>query len=322
LNSKPARALMLVLLALAFSTTGCNVINEMRAKNSLNEGVREFNKRKFDLAEAKFNRAMELAPDLPNAERFRAQSIFQQFTIKPGEELANKSLKALDDLIKHNPNNPEIMNEALASKAAVYEQLSIIASASSPPNPDLAHRHQEARFELLKQQAELPNQANKTKALVYYTIAREGYDQAKKISQSHRDQTKEMAKAAERKKAGESQDCRLYAVELGTPLNAEELQKVIPHVKTAREYIDKAVAADPNYAHAWSMRKLIYIQEDFIYQSIDKAPADRKGQLEQMIEASPARREQVCKLIQESHVTATRLYDEEKAAKAAEAGAS
>jgi hypothetical protein len=214
------------------------------------------------------------------------------------------------------------MNEALASKAAIYEQLSIIANASSPPNPDLAQRHQQARFELLKQQAELPNQDSRTKALVYYTIAREGYDQAKKISQGHRDQAKEMAKAAERKKAGESQDCRAYAVELGTPLNADELQQIIPHVKAAREYIDKAVEADTNYAHAWSMRKLIYIQEDFIYQSIDKAPADKKAQLEQMSGASPARREQVCKLIQESHVTATRLYDEEKATKAAEAGAS
>ncbi len=311
---------MLVLLALAFSTTGCNVINEMRAKNSLNEGVREFNKRKFDIAEAKFDRAMKLAPDLPNAERFRAQTIFQQFTIKPGEELAQRAIAALDDLIKHNPNNPEIMNEALASKAAIYEQLATIASASN--NPDLAQKHQQARFELLKQQAELPNQAGRTKALVYYTIAREEYDQAKKISQRHRDQTKEFAKAAERKKAGNSQDCRFYSVELNTPLTPEELQNMIPHVKSAREYIDKAVAADPNYAHAWSMRKLIYIQEDFVYQSIDKAPADKKAQLEQMAESSPARREQVCKLIQESHLTATKLYDEEKAAKAAEAGAS
>lgn len=311
---------MLVLLALAFATTGCNVINELRAKNSLNEGVREFNKRKFDLAEAKFSRAMELAPDLPNAERFRAQSIFQQFTIKPGEELAQKAIAALDDLIKHNPNNPEILNEGLASKAAVYEQLANIASANN--NPDLMQKHQQARFELLKQQAELPNQASRTKALVYYTIAREEYDQAKKISQPHRDQAKEMAKAAERKKMGDTQDCRVYAVELGTPLTPDEVEKIIPHVKSAREYIDKAVAADPNYAHAWSMRKLIYIQDDFIYQSIDKAPADRKAQLEQLAEASPARRDQACKMIQESHVTATKLYDQEKAEKAAEAGAS
>ena len=46
--------LLLALLSLVAATQGCGVINKLRAKDSLNEGVRDFNKGRYEEAEGKF----------------------------------------------------------------------------------------------------------------------------------------------------------------------------------------------------------------------------------------------------------------------------
>ena len=66
MNRKPNLMLLVALVALVVATQGCGVINKLRAKNSLNEGVREFNKGKYEAAGAKFDEAVKLSPDLAN----------------------------------------------------------------------------------------------------------------------------------------------------------------------------------------------------------------------------------------------------------------
>jgi len=81
LNKKKTSSLivLLVLLAMVLLTPGCGVVNSLRAKNSLNDGVREFNKGKYQVAEEKFLHALELDPDLTNAQLFYARALNAQF---------------------------------------------------------------------------------------------------------------------------------------------------------------------------------------------------------------------------------------------------
>src|SRR5437870_1048918 len=94
LNTKKKHFLLPALLALALTTPGCGVVNKLRAKNSLNEGVREFNKGKYQTAEDKFSRALELSPDLTNAQLYYAQAVKAQFDQILSEDLGKKTIAA------------------------------------------------------------------------------------------------------------------------------------------------------------------------------------------------------------------------------------
>src|SRR5262249_33104450 len=118
-------ALMLGLLAVVVTAQGCGVINQLRAKNSLNEGVREFNKGKFDAAEQKFYTALELSDgQLANAGLFYARAVYQQYDQKRNDETAQKALDAYQAVIDKNKDNEKLVDTALAFKADVYDKMS------------------------------------------------------------------------------------------------------------------------------------------------------------------------------------------------------
>ena len=104
-------------------TPGCGVVNSLRAKNSLNDGVREFNKGKYQLAEEKFAHALELNPDLTNAQLFYARALNAQFDQNLTDELGKKTIDAYDEIINKNQDKPDVVDQALAFKANIYSQL-------------------------------------------------------------------------------------------------------------------------------------------------------------------------------------------------------
>src|SRR4051812_12534889 len=111
-------ALLAAIAALVLATQGCGVINKLRAKNSLNEGVREFNKGKYETAEVKFKEAVELSPDLANAKLFRAQTIYQLYDQQRTQESAQRALDAYQDII-NNGKDPQLQDRALAFQADI-----------------------------------------------------------------------------------------------------------------------------------------------------------------------------------------------------------
>ena len=102
----------LILAVLASMTPGCGVVNSLRAKNSLNDGVREFNKGKYQLAEEKFARSLELNPDLTNAQLFYARSLNAQFDQSLTDDLGKKTIDAYDDIIRKNQDKPDAVDQA------------------------------------------------------------------------------------------------------------------------------------------------------------------------------------------------------------------
>lgn len=77
-SAKTALLASLVIVA-AFATSGCGLINGIRAKSELNEGARLYRSGDFAEAQQRFARALELDPDQRNAQLFLARSIDKQF---------------------------------------------------------------------------------------------------------------------------------------------------------------------------------------------------------------------------------------------------
>lgn len=266
MNNKKNFAL-LVLLALALMTPGCGVVNSLRAKNSLNDGVREFNKGKYQLAEEKFARSLELNPDLTNAQLFYARALNAQFDQSLTDELGKKTIDAYDDIIKKNQDKPDAVDQALAFKANIYNQL-------TRSNPEKAGEYRARQREAVEKRATLPSATAKTKADVYYTLG-VGYWQ-------------------------ESYDLNASYVSHNRAVPPEILAKMKPLVGKAHEYLKLAIKEDANYANAWFYEKLVYIEEmkyspadqnrlkTLAMEMQDKYMAMQKAQQQAAAEASPA----------------------------------
>jgi tetratricopeptide (TPR) repeat protein len=227
LNNKKNLA-FLVLLALALMTPGCGVVNSLRAKNSLNDGVREFNKGKYQLAEEKFARSLELNPELTNAQLFYARALNAQFDQSLTDELGKKTIDAYDDIISRNQDKPDAVDQALAFKANIYNQL-------TRSNPERASEYRAHQRETLEKRATLPSATAKTKADVYYTLG-VGYWQ-------------------------ESYDLNASYVTHNKPIPQNILDKMRDLVPKAHKSLLTAISVDPNYANAWFYEKLVYIEE-------------------------------------------------------------
>jgi len=227
LNNKKNIA-FLVLLALALMTPGCGVVNSLRAKNSLNDGVREFNKGKYQLAEEKFARSLELNPDLTNAQLFYARALNAQFDQSLTDDLGKRTIDAYEHIISKNQDKPDAVDLALAFKANIYSQL-------TRSNPERASEYRARQRETLEKRATLPSATAKTKADVYCTLG-VGYWQ-------------------------ESYDMNAGYVSKNRAVPPEILEKMKPLDQKAHEYLQKTISVDPNYANAWFYEKLVYIEE-------------------------------------------------------------
>lgn len=107
-------ALVLLVFAVIISTSGCAAINKVRAKNELNEAARAYKGGKFDEAEKRSRRALELDENQPNAPAFIARSIHAQYRqgISTPENIAKaeQAIKAYEDVLKRDQNNEEAFN--------------------------------------------------------------------------------------------------------------------------------------------------------------------------------------------------------------------
>lgn len=228
MNTTKKLGLALAVLAIAIAAPGCGVVNNLRAKNSLNEGVREFNKGKYKNAGEKFEEALSMSPDLTNAQVFYAHALNAQFDQNLTDDLGKKTIAAYDHIIARNPNNAEAIDQSLAFKANIYNQLTRI-------NTDKAAEYKSLQRETLEKRANLPSATTKTQADVYYTLG-VGYWQ-------------------------ESYDLNAGYVSHNRQVPTDILDKMRPLDTKAHEYLQKAISVDPKYANAWFYEKLVFIEE-------------------------------------------------------------
>ncbi len=118
--------LVVLLLAAALPLTGCGFISKLRARDSLNKGVRAFTEQKYDQAATYFEEAIRLDPDFPVARMYLATTYTSQFV--PGSpdpkstEMADKAIKTFEDVLTTDKTGQPNIN-AMLSIASLYYQL-------------------------------------------------------------------------------------------------------------------------------------------------------------------------------------------------------
>ncbi|HEX3253151.1 MAG TPA: hypothetical protein VHS05_27155 [Pyrinomonadaceae bacterium] len=108
----------IVLAVLVAISSGCGVVNRIRAKNQLNEAARAYREGRFPEAEAHSREAAALDPDNKTAPMFIARTIHAQY--RPGVQSpdniarAQQAIEAYQKLLEKNPKDEE------AYKAIAY----------------------------------------------------------------------------------------------------------------------------------------------------------------------------------------------------------
>src|SRR5678816_1112641 len=82
----------IVLAILVATTSGCGVINRIRAKNQLNEAARSYREGRFEEAEQHSREAAALDPENKTAPMFIARTIHAQY--RPGVQSPENVAKA------------------------------------------------------------------------------------------------------------------------------------------------------------------------------------------------------------------------------------
>lgn len=121
---KLSQARIAILLAvLVVLSSGCSLVNRIRAKNELNEAARAYRESHFDEAEQRSRRALELDPENKTAPLFIARTIHAQY--RPGVTTpdnlakANEAIAAYKKILETDPRN----EEAYKAIAFLYERL-------------------------------------------------------------------------------------------------------------------------------------------------------------------------------------------------------
>jgi len=111
-------AILLAVLVAVATSSGCGVINRIRAKNQLNEAARAYREGRFVEAEQYSRRAAELDPNNKTAPMFIARTIHAQY--RPGVQnpdniaKAQEAIQAYQRILERNPKDDE------AYKAIAY----------------------------------------------------------------------------------------------------------------------------------------------------------------------------------------------------------
>src|SRR5215218_8641580 len=110
--------IVIVLAILVATSSGCGVINRIRAKNQLNEAAKAYREGHFSEAEQHSRRAAELDPNNKTAPMFIARTIHAQY--RPGVQTseniakAQEAIQAYQAILDRNPADDE------AYKAIAY----------------------------------------------------------------------------------------------------------------------------------------------------------------------------------------------------------
>lgn len=111
------------LAVLTVTSSGCGVINRIRAKNQLNEAARSYREGRFAEAEQHSREAAELDPNNKTAPMFIARTIHAQY--RPGVQSpenvakAQQAIEAYQQLLARNPQD----DEAYKAIAYLYESI-------------------------------------------------------------------------------------------------------------------------------------------------------------------------------------------------------
>jgi Tfp pilus assembly protein PilF len=270
----------IALAILVFTTSGCGLINRIRAKNQLNEAARAYHDGQFEEAEAYSRRALELDPNSKSAPLFIARTLHAQY--KPGVQApenlakANEAIQAYQKILERDPKNEEAY-KAIAYLYGATKQddklRSWILSRANDPTADPAKRSE-----------------------AYTILASKDWDCSYKITELPTNHTTSL-EAGNRAK-----------ITYKKPAQQKDFDTAQACVKRGLEEVENAIKLDPNSESAWSYKTNLLIEAARLAEMDGKL--DQKAQLEKQ-------REEAQKRTSELSVINQKKKEEEEAKKSA-----
>jgi hypothetical protein len=268
------------LAILVISTSGCSLVNRIRAKNQLNEAALAYHEGHFEEAEQRSRAALDLDPNSKTAPLYIARSVHAQY--RPGvqapENLAKaaQAIQAYQLILERDPKSEE------AYKAIAYlygalkddDKLRSWISARATDGSAPADKRAEA----------------------YIVLASKDWDCSFKITELPTNKTTTLS-------AGNK-----ATITYKKPQNQKDFDQAQACVKRGLEEAENAIKFDPNNESAWSYKTNLLIEASRLAEMDGKT--DQKAQFDKQREEAQKRTTELSQINQKKK-------EEEEAKKAA-----
>lgn len=242
---------------LVATTSGCGVINRIRAKNQLNEAARSYREGRFDEAEQHSREAARLDPDNKTAPMFIARTIHAQY--RPGVQTpeniakAQKAIEAYQSLLQANPKDEEAYKAIAYLYGAIKEDDKLrqwITSRAADANADPEKR-----------------------AEAYIVLASKDWDCSFKITELPTNKTTTIDPTNNR-----------ATVSYKKPKDQKEFDSAQMCVKQGLAEAESAIKFDPNNESAWSYKTNLLLEASKLAEMDGKT--DVKAEYQKQYEAA------------------------------------
>jgi tetratricopeptide (TPR) repeat protein len=275
-----ALAILVVSTCLVVSTSGCSVVNKIRAKNQLNEAARAYHDGHFEEAEGYSRKAHELDPENKTALLFIARTIHAQY--KPGVQApenlakAKQAIEAYQLVLEKDPKSEE-----------AYKAIAYLYGAT---------KDTEKLRSWISARAGDTSLTPEKRAEAYIVLASQDWDCSFKITELPSNQTKTISGGNK------------VTITYKKPANQQDFNTAQACMKRGLEEVENAIKQDPNSEPAWSYKTNLLIEAVRLAEMDGKT--DEKAQLEKQREAAQKRTTELSQINQKKK-------EEEEAKKAA-----
>jgi len=245
------------LAILVATSSGCGVVNRIRAKNQLNEAAKAYREGHFPEAEQHSRRAAELDPNNKTAPMFIARTIHAQY--RPGVQSpeniakAQEAITAYQDLLQRNPQD----EEAYKAIAYLYEA---------------THQDDKLR-QWITSRAASDSAAPEKRAEAYVVLASKDWDCSFKITELPTNKTTTIDPSNNK-----------ATVSYKKPKEQKDFDQAQMCVKQGLTEAENAIKFDPNNESAWSYKTNLLLEASKLAEMDGKA--DQKAQYQKDYEAA------------------------------------
>jgi len=239
-------------------TSGCTVVNKIRAKNELNETARAYREGHFEDAEQHAKRALYLDPSNKTAPIFIARVIHQQY--KPGVDLPDNIQRARDAIAAYQ----RVLQDD-PSKEQTEEAFKAISYLLAATKDDAQLR------DWIMKRANDSSQPSEKRAEAFAILAGKDWDCSFKVT--------------------ELPDVKITSTEAGgtakvtykKPSQQKDFDNIQRCVARGLEEAETAIKYDPNNESAWSYKTNLLIERakiaDMNGDTAQKAELERQAQI-------------------------------------------
>jgi hypothetical protein len=271
---------VIALAILVVSTSGCGLVNKIRAKNQLNEAARAYHDGHFDEAEVYSRKAHDLDPENKTALLFIARTIHAQY--KPGVQApenlakANEAIQAYQMVLAKDPKSDE-----------AYKAIAYLYGAT---------KDDEKLRSWIASRANDAEAAAEKRAEAYIVLASKDWDCSFKITELPTNHTTTLSATNK------------ATITYKKPANQKDFDTAQACMKKGLEEVENAIKLDPNNESAWSYKTNLLIEASRLAEMDGKT--DQKAQLEKQRDEAQKRTTELSQINQKKK-------EEEEAKKAA-----